>query len=223
MTPYFQQDGITLYHGDCREVMPTLGRFDLLLTDPPYGVKRPSQRTADVVGRIADIQGNATVDLDWLSCVCLQDGGAAYVFTAWEVLEQYKVALAAKWKLRSCIVWDKGQPGLADPKTCWAPRYEMCLFAANGRHELQGKRPSDVVSVPRIPQADRNGHPYEKPVALLRHILAASPGETILDPFAGSGTTLLAAKLEGRQAVGIEISERYCEIAANRLRQKVLF
>ena len=223
VSPYFEQDGVTLYHGDCREILPQLGQFDLLLTDPPYGVKRPSQRTADIVGKIEDIHGNSEVDTAWIESIRLSDGGAAYVFTAWEVLEHFKAALAARWNLRSCIVWDKCQPGMADVKTCWAPQYELCLFAGVGRHELQGKRRPDVLRVPRIPQQDRNGHPYEKPVDLLRVILTTSHAKTILDPFAGSGTTLLAARLEGRQAVGIEISERYCEIAANRLRQKLLF
>ena len=223
MTPYHESDGVTLYHGDCREILPQLGRFDLLLTDPPYGVKRPSQWTADVVGKIPDIQGNAAVDVAWIDAVQLQEGGAAYVFTAWEVLEHFKAAMASRWNLRSCIVWDKCQPGMADVRTCWAPQYELCLFAGVGRHELQGKRQSDVLQVPRIPQAHRNGHPYEKPVDLLRLIIATSDAKTILDPFAGSGTTLLAAKLEGRKAVGIEISEEYCEIAANRLRQRLLF
>ena len=69
MTPYHESDGVVLYHGDCREILPQLGRFDLLLTDPPYGVKRPSQWTADVVGKIPDIQGNAAVDVAWIDAV----------------------------------------------------------------------------------------------------------------------------------------------------------
>lgn len=222
VTPYYSRDGIKLFCGDCREILPELGRFDALITDPPFGVKRPSQWTADVVGTIDDIHGNSDVSVDWLEAIELIDGGAAYVFTAWEVLEHFKSAMASRWNLRSCIVWDKGQPGLADIQTCWAPQYELCLFAGVGRHVLKGKRPSDVIRVPRIPQSHRNGHPYEKPVSLLRIIIKASEPQTIIDPFCGSGTTLLAAKLEGRQCTGIEISEYYCRIVVERLRQGVL-
>ncbi|MFN9290400.1 MAG: hypothetical protein ACK6EB_20220, partial [Planctomyces sp.] len=71
MTPYFEQDGVTLYHGDCKEILQGLGQFDLLLTDPPYGVKRPSQRTADIVGKIEDIHGNGEVDTAWIESIRL--------------------------------------------------------------------------------------------------------------------------------------------------------
>jgi len=88
-----------------------------------------------------------------------------------------------------------------------------------------GQPKTDIWEFPIATADERLGHPTPKPLALMRFMVDISvrPGTAILDPFAGSGTTLLAARLEGRQAVGIEISERYCEIAANRLRQKLLF
>jgi DNA modification methylase len=223
MTPYFTDDRITIYHGNAWEVLPTIGPVNAVITDPPYGCKRPSQQTAHWAGKIEDIQGNNSVDVSWMDCVEVTDGGAVYVFTSWEVIEQWKAAMKARWNLRSCIVWDKGQPGMADLKTCWAPRHELCLFASAGRHELKGKRPEDVVCVPRIPQTQRLGHPYEKPVGLMRRLIAASEPELIVDPFMGSGSTLLAAKLDGKRAIGIELEEKYCEMAANRLAQGVLF
>lgn len=216
MTPYFTDDRITIYHGDAWDVLPTIGPVDAVITDPPYGCKRPSQWT----GKRDDIQGNDRVDVTWMDCVNVTDGGAVYVFTSWEVIDEWKAAMKARWNLRSCIVWDKGIHGLADLKTCWAPRHELCLFAGVGRHELKGKRPVDVVTVQRT---NETGHPYEKPVGLMRRLIAASEPDLIVDPFMGSGSALLAAKLDGKRAIGIELEEKYCEMAANRLAQGVLF
>lgn len=213
--PYYDRDGITIYNADCREVLPQLGAFGALITDPPYGCKRPSQRA----GKRRDIEGNTSVDASWLQNVKISDRGCAYVFSCWEVLEHWKQPIAAKWNLRSCIVWDKLIHGLSDPKTCFAPRYELCLFAACGRHELKGARPADVIAVPR---ANETGHPYEKPVALIRKLIDISRPTSIVDPFCGSGASLVAAKLEGIQAVGIEISEEYCRMAVSRLKQNTL-
>ena len=212
--PFYERDGITIYCGSAWDVLPLIGVVDAVITDPPYGCKRPSQRT----GKRADIQGNATVDTSWMSSLTVADGGAVYVFTSWEVIDEWKAAMKARWNLRSCIVWDKGIHGLADLKTCWAPRHELCLFAGVGRHELQGSRPIDVLQVQRTNDTD---HPYEKPVALMRKLIVASGPSILVDPFMGSGSTLVAAKLEGKRAIGIDIEERYCEMAANRLRQGV--
>jgi len=213
--PFYERDGITIYCGSAWDILPEIGAVDALICDPPYGCKRPSQRT----GKRADIQGNATVDTSWMDLVNVADGGAVYVFTSWEVIEEWKTAMKLRWNLRSCIVWDKGIHGLADLKTCWAPRHELCLFAGVGRHELQGSRPIDVLQVQRT---NETGHPYEKPVALMRKLVVASGPSLLVDPFMGSGSTLVAAKLEGKQAIGIEIEERYCEMAVQRLRQGFL-
>ena len=205
---------MTIYHGDASTVLASLPSVDAVITDPPYGCKRPSQWA----GKRDDIQGNKTIDATWMDSVSVNDGGAVYVFTAWEVMDVWKAELAKRWNLRSCIVWDKGIHGLADLKTCWAPRHELCLFAGVGRHELNGKRPVDVLQVQRV---NETGHPYEKPVALMGRIMEASNPATVVDPFMGSGSVLVAAKRDNRKAIGIEIEERYCEMAANRLRQGV--
>ena len=198
MTPYFSQDGITLYHGDCREVMPTLGRFDLLLTDPPYGIGI----AANPVRQAHKPQDwdNAAVDNDLL-LLCV---GACENSIIWGG-NYFRLPPSRKF-----LVWDKQQPERFSLAMC-----EQAWCSFDGNAKLYSRR---VVGYHKL-------HPTQKPVELMRWCFQqvdTSPA-TILDPFAGSGTTLLAAKLEGRQAVGIEISERYCEIAANRLRQKVLF
>lgn len=214
--PYYERAGITIYHGDCREILPYV-KADVVVTDPPYGSRRPPQHSKR--GAHEEITGNEAVDTAWINLLQVSDGGAIYSFCTWDTLEQWRSGLARRFRVRSCIVWDKEIHGLADLETCWAPRHELILFAANGRHELAGSRPVDVI---RCQRADTSSHPYAKPTGLIRRILTASVGDTVLDPFLGSGTTLVAAKLEGRKAIGIEIEERYCEIAAKRLAQGVL-
>jgi site-specific DNA-methyltransferase (adenine-specific) len=170
--------------------------------------------------RFDEIIGNDAVHGEWLRDVQVSNGGACYVFCTWDTLEEWRQELLkAGLRVRSCVVWDKVRHGLADLKTCWAPRHEMILFAANGRHELIGRRPVDVLREQRVTPVSLC-HPYQKPVALICRVLEASRG-TVLDPFMGSGTTLVAAKKLNRRAIGIEMEERYCEIAAKRLEQGV--
>lgn len=109
-------------------------------------------------------------------------------------------------RVRSCIVWDKEVHGLADLQTCWAPRHELILFAANGRHELRSPRPVDVIRQARL-QPDELLHPYQKPASLLERLIVASTdnGDTVADWYMGSGTTVVAAIRTGRRAVGIEL------------------
>ncbi len=220
------KDGITLYHGDCREILPGLGAgsVDMLITDPPYGARRPSARR--LAGeQFSEIIDNDCVRTDWMHYRCIKQGGAIYCFCTWDTLEQWKSGLSgAGFRVRSCIVWDKVIHGLADLKTCWAPQHELVLFGALGRHELQGGRPKDVLRVQRV-NSTRLQHPYEKPVQLIESLLLPSSerGDTILDPFAGSGTTGRACKDLGRKCIMIELEEKYCEIASNRLKQEVLF
>jgi site-specific DNA-methyltransferase (adenine-specific) len=128
-------------------------------------------------------------------------------------------AWAGKW--RQFLVWEKGEhvSGGGDPLTCWKPNWE--LIQIRNTPELIGRRDGAVLRF-QADKEDYTRHPSPKPVSLIRYLLNKFVGvETILDPFMGSGTTLLAARLEGRQATGIEINERYCEAAAKRLSQGV--
>lgn len=210
-------DGITLIHGDARKILPGLPPADVVLTDPPYGLRRPSQRT----GKRADIQGNARHDAGWLKSLQLNSPAAVYCFCTWDCLEKWRSSMAkAGLRTRSCVVWDKQVHGLADLQTCWAPQHELVLFGARGRYVLGPKRPADVI---RVAKTNETEHPYEKPPELMSRILQASPGELVLDPFAGCGPVLRAAKELGRRAIGIEIESRYCEQAKELLRERWLF
>lgn len=215
MQPYYEETGITIYHGDCREVLPLLPKADLVLTDPPYGVDvmlHPANihvRTRACVGReYAPIVGNAEeFDPSFLWSV-------ADEFVLWGANHYaHRLPKVGRW-----LIWDKRcqqQPtrNQADCEMAWASTYGAARICY---HVWDGMIKASERSEPR-------SHPTQKPLAVMRWCLSFAPNaQTILDPFMGSGTTLRAAKDLGRKAIGIEIEEKYCEIAANRLRQEVL-
>ena len=229
MTPYYQDESCTIYHGDCREMLPNLPVCDLLLTDPPYGVGWQSGRGAhDVL-----VGDDDTLPLSgWLELALRKTrrGRHVYIFGLSPSDIPSGVSLCRSVEL----VWDKGVMGLGDITSPWGPAHEVILFgvqeiskanrAKNYGVTAARLRKGSVLRVQRRQSGQTLRHPTEKPVELLRILIESSStfGEIVLDPFVGSGATLEAARLEGRKAIGIEIEERYCEIAARRLAQEVL-
>lgn len=227
MKPYYEHAGITIYHGDCREILHDLEPVDLLLTDPPYGVRWRSNYRQE---RFEAIEGDMSVEAACegvrLCLKVLRDGRHAYVFGKFDF-----TALHVSSPVE--LIWDKGAMTTGDLSIPWGKQHEPIQFfvhQTSTAHRDAGKgalsarlRRGSVLKVPRVNGNGRDEHPTEKPVLLLRYLIEASSciGETILDPFCGVGTTLQAAKIEDRSAIGIEIEERYCEIAAKRLSQKV--
>ena len=214
--PYYSDDLVTLYHGDCREV--DLPAVDLVLTDPPYGVTYSSNAG---VGRGTKPITNDGARLALrLQRSVLPRLEAEHVlwFTRWDAWPDVWVDLGQWFRMRGLLVWDKGSPGMGDLNH-WGPSYELIASAGEGR--TIGSRDQSVLRFPTTPSADRN-HPTEKPVELLEYLIAKMQPASVLDPFVGSGSTLLAAKRLGIASTGIEIDERYCEIAAKRLAQGVL-
>lgn len=208
MKAYYQDDAVTIYHGDSRLILPELAPVDILLTDPPYGMNFQSNyRTV----KHLKIANDGTLDVEFLLRAIAIAQRAAYIFCRWDNLSEMP-------KPKSVLAWVKNNWSMGDLKHEHGRQWEACCFYARGGHEFL-KRIPDVI------HADRTGneqHPTEKPVTLLAQIIAANVGETILDPFMGSGTTLRAAKDLGRKAIGIELEEKYCEIAARRMSQEVL-
>lgn len=202
MKPYYERDGITIYHGDCREILPTL-KADVVVTDPPYGMAYRSGWSAREIQNDGDVSCRDDALRLW--------PGPALVFGRWSKPRPENVLQR--------LVWDKGDwPGMGDLQMPWGPSDEELYVIGRG---WVGKRGGTIIQAHRVTGNSR--HPNEKPIALMRHVLQWCPTEwRILDPFMGSGTTLVAAKLEGRKAIGIEIEEKYCEIAAKRLAQGVL-
>jgi site-specific DNA-methyltransferase (adenine-specific) len=215
MKPYYADDAVQIFHGDCREILPGLPKVDLVLTDPPYGIGlrngdvdgHRSERSFTIHGDDSAVLGQAV--LDSFSTVPV-------------------IAFASPWQpwageWRNLIVWDKGGAvgGGGDIGTCLKRSWELIQVARN--KPLRGARSESVVKFSVVP-ADTSRHIAAKPVDLCAWLLDkfSAPSDLILDPFMGSGTTLRAAKDLGRKAIGIEIEERYCEIAAKRCAQEVL-
>ena len=218
MTPYYADEWVKLYHGDCLEVIEWL-EADVLVTDPPYGITfRPrctSERRGDGGSRdrVADrIVGDKTTGV---RDSALERWGARpwLMFGSWR-----EPILGAHTR----AVWDKAIPGKGNWRSPWAPSLEEIYVG--GDWGWVGARSSAVITCQQyVPgQSDRPDHPTPKPVALMSTLIERCPPGTIADPFAGSGSTLVAAKALGRKAIGVELEERYAEIAARRLAQDVL-
>ncbi len=215
MTPYYEQDGITIYHGDCLDVLPSV-TADVLVTDPPYGIAlnlSMDHRVGTDRTRARGVVGDEDTSL---RDAVLDAWGtrAAVVFGSWK--------RARPQHTRMLLTWEKGMNcGMGDLSLPWKPNTEEIYVIGTG---FSGHRGSSVLwhQAPVSQVSWGRVHPTQKPVSLMRDIIAKCPLGIVLDPFMGSGTTLVAAKKLGRRAIGIEIEERYCEIAANRLAQRVL-
>lgn len=212
MKPYYSQDGVIIYHGDCRDVLPLFVPVHLVLTDPPYGIalKEHGRNGYDWTIRGDEDQSlgsDVLARLNHLPVIAFASPQKPWPGT---------------W--RQHLVWDKGPTvgGGGDSATCWKFSWDLIQVARTGR--LNGKRDQAVLTY-WVTQQDYALHPNQKPLPLLTYLIEKTTdvGGVVLDPFAGSGSTLVAAKQCGRQAIGIEAEEGYCEIAANRLRQGVLF
>lgn len=228
MKPYYESHGITIYHGDCREVLPTIepGTVDLLLTDPPYGM---------VFGGFRGVQANVAADgarqgvrlvrqALWEARPAMRDDAHFLVFCHWESWPDFYDSASAYFAVKNALIWHKNRGGMGDFQLEYSRDFEVILYGCVGRRRIGGRRDGAVLSgFPPVPSAKRF-HPTEKPIDLLSHLVGKhSPdGGAVLDPFMGSGTALVAANNLGRRAIGIELEERYCEIAARRLDQEVL-
>jgi DNA modification methylase len=212
MNPYYSEDGITIYHGDCREILPTFPdkSFDLVLTDPPYGIGESNEKNLSRV-RLAKPKNYGTYDWDKdvVSQSLIDSAVTLGVYACVWGGNYYSMPPSPCW-----LIWDKlnGKNDFADCEIAWT-NYGRAVRLR--RHLWNGMLRKD--------SEDRH-HPTQKPLQIITWAVGLSPqSDSILDPFMGSGTTLVAAKQLGRKAVGIEIEEKYCEIAVKRLAQMELF
>jgi DNA modification methylase len=213
MEPYYNKDGITIYHGDCRDVVPEIGRPGLILADPPYGISHPGdfhKRGRDKLAKCndyPDVHGDSErFDPSWLLALhvpCCLFGANHYA---------QSLPPSTGW-----IVWDKMRPAELDQSTAELAWTDFLRGVRVFRHHWDGMMTDS--------ERGERYHPTQKPVALFKWILCHKWTPTVgvvLDPYMGSGPVLIACKDAGRHAIGIEIEERYCEIAAKRLRQSVM-
>ena len=245
-TPYYSDEYVTLYHGDCREILPALGRVDAVITDPPYSsggmyradraaptqskyqVSHETTRTyAAFAGDNRDQRSFEKWVDSWASqCLALVgEGGGLGVFIDWRnvacVVDAVQVA---GWVYRGLTPWHKGTD--LRPNKGWFRRNIEFIVWASAGPLITGPAAEgecwDGMFVARVNDGDKQ-HQTGKPVPLLTQMLSVRPEwTTYLDPFAGSGTTLVAARNLGKKAIGVELDEGYCEIAAKRLAQGVL-
>lgn len=268
MTPYYQDDAVTIYHGDCREVLPSLAPADHVITDPPYArdvyvrLSQPNTKQGsgtpgrmNVVGKhgraIHNLQTGALARMaagdighidEMLDAVAGQIARVtqrwALVFSDAETTYRWRKALTSngpivdgvfQWGAMRYVrtgAWVKTDPmpQMSGDRPCvgFEP-YTLCHSGAPGcmRWNGGGRAATHTYGTCKV---DRPDHPCPKPEPLMVELVSlfTDPGETIIDPFAGSGTTLVAAKRIGRKAIGIELNEAYCEVAAKRLSQGVL-
>lgn len=217
--PYWQGDGVTLYHGDCREVTGWLSA-DVLVTDPPYGVEwRPGQSFNHAPGRARQgdkLMNDRDTQIRDDALALWGKKRPAVVFGTWRRPRPADVTQRLIWhKQGNC-------PGMNN--AAWYSAEEEIYLIGGG---WTGK-PAQNVIVTRERRTGatgfvaRTGHPTPKPGALMEVLISKCPPGVIADPFCGSGSTLMAARNQGRQAIGVEIDERYCEVAARRLDQGIL-
>jgi site-specific DNA-methyltransferase (adenine-specific) len=222
MTPYYQDRWVTLYCADCADVLPELRRIGAVITDPPYAIPTQvaSGRTVTRnVGDLSMIEGAFKVHIaSWKRL--LGDAGRVFVFCDGASYSVIYRAAYGHFNLAS-LVWDKGRIGMGRE---FRKRHELIIHGWGTNTPVvdsEGTAHDDILAFSPVSSAERF-HPAEKPIGLIGGELMRVCRDVILDPFCGSGSVLVAAKVLNREAIGIEIEERYCEIAANRLQQDVM-
>jgi site-specific DNA-methyltransferase (adenine-specific) len=219
-TPYYEDDLVTLYHGDCREVTAWLDA-DVLVTDPPYGRNVRLDYTRGDDPR----KGSSP----WKDAPIANDHDLSARDAALAAWGDRPALVFGQWKMpkpegtHTVLVWDKGeQAGMGNLSVPWKPNWEEIYVLGYG---FSGKRSTGVLSGFHLVSWASKGreHPNMKPTNLLEALITKCPDGVVADPFAGSGSTLVAAKQLGRPAIGVELEEKYCEIAAKRLAQDTLF
>jgi modification methylase len=253
MTPYYEQDGVIIYHGDCLEILPGLPRVDLFFTSPPYnlggepwphlgnwkqgdsaGGKSKWRNGSDGSAGVTYASHHDAMPHDeyvrWQWSVLeacwerLSDHGAIFYNHKPRVIGArcwMPTALNPNLPLRQIVIWARAG-GMNFNPTAYVPTHEWILVLAKDSFRLRDKSASGVGDIWYVPQEPDAEHPAPFPEALAAKAVSTTRAGLVCDPFCGQGATLRAAKRAGRKAIGIEIEERYCEVAAKRLSQRVL-
>lgn len=232
--PYYADEFVAIYHADCMEIMHEF-RPDLVVTSPPYNL-------GDMNGGLANLSGGYDSYADEMTPEQYDEWQRSVLATLWDLVGLSDGAIFYNHKpvirdgvamlplrllpprvvLRQIITWDRGI-GVNWSPGHFLPVSEWIMLLAHPEFRLRDKTASHASDVWRFPpELTASEHPAPFPLGLPERAIAATDAQVILDPFMGSGTTLRAAKNLGRKAIGIDTSERYCELAAKRMAQEVL-
>jgi site-specific DNA-methyltransferase (adenine-specific) len=215
-TPYFQNELITLYHGDCLEITEWL-EADVLVTDPPYGIAHRQRHGgywgSDNYKEVRNAVANdSTIEIRD-EALHLWGEKPGLVFGSW------KAARPVNTKFR--LIWHKkGQAPGPSNQAFITQDEEIYVLGAGFKKTSPPMRSVITTHEARHYEVKRTGHPTPKPIGLMETLIDRCPEGVIADPFAGSGATLIAARNLGRKAIGVELEEKYCELIANRLSQE---
>ncbi|HEY8588193.1 MAG TPA: DNA methyltransferase [Naasia sp.] len=216
MKPYYEDDLVTLFHGDALEEHLDWLDADVLIFDPPYGIDYHSGSAREQLARSILNDRDTQVRDAILGTWYAERNLPALCFGSPKV-EKPEMNLMT-------LVWDKGGAlGMGDLRIPWKPGHEEIYVMGNWTH-ARGQRSTDVLRCAPVQSLARNGryHPHQKPVALMQELISRAPLGKVADPTCGVGTTLLAAASLGQRAVGVELDEAYCEIAAKRLSNRAV-
>jgi site-specific DNA-methyltransferase (adenine-specific) len=221
MKPYYEQDGITIYHGDCREILTGLGAVQGVVTDPPFGIGFKYASHDDTPEGYGVFVWGVIESAERLC----DAGSPVFVWQAMPNVRRFHEWFPREWRIFAAAknfvqMRPTAMQYAYDPVLVWWVGDVKPWSDGTTNRDFHVGNTAGVVSR----KSHERGHPCPRPLDQVEHIISqwVKPGGTVLDPFMGSGTTLLAAKRMGCKAIGIEIEERYCEIAVKRLAQSVL-
>ncbi len=211
---------------DCLRFLPLVadGSVDLIVTDPPYGQDYSTGRQKDTVRHTTRIANDAgELDLEFLMREfdrVTRKESHCYIFTSWKTVDDWKKEFEKRFVLKNILIWSKDNHTAGDLHWSYAQSYEMILFGMKGRKKLHGRRDRDSVYMPKI-KSHHQAHLLQKPEELVRYLVrkSSNPGDTVLDPFAGSGTTGAVCAELHRNSIQFEIEKQYKPVLLKRLRQ----
>ncbi len=222
MFKYAHGGGISIFNNNNLDILPHLRELtgctvNCILTDPPYGMDFQSNYREV---KYKKIKNDACLDwLDEFSKLCFDiaaNNSAHYIFCSFHSIDKFKQSFERYFKIKDILVWKKNNTGMGDLKGSFAPKHEFILFMQKGRRLINGTRDCNILEFSRT---NNKFHPTEKPVDLCEYLLEkfTDIGDTVLDPFMGSGTTGVSCKNMGRNFIGIEEDDVYFETAYKRI------
>ena len=221
MTPYYQDDAVCIYHGDCREVLPSLGPVGAVVTDPPFGIGFKYESHDDTPDGYGEF---VWAVIEAAERLCLP-GAPVFVWQAMPNVRRFHEWFPREWRIFAAAknfvqMRATAMQHAYDPVLVWWVHGEKPWASGTASRDFHVGNTAGIVS--RL--THEKAHPCPRPLDQVEHIIAqwVRPGATVLDPFMGSGTTLVACKRLGRKAIGIERERKYCDLAIERLAQGAL-